>query len=84
MPHILWISGAKGFVASSLVKNFHMQDLMVYEMRILREGIQITEPLSEKSYMFTWSTKEISQIPLPTHILHFGAKGVGEPNNAKF
>lgn len=84
MLQVLWVSGAQGFVGSSLIECLRREKYIVYEIRILNMGLQVTESSSRKVYNVSWTTNRIPQILSPTHILHFGAKGVGEPKSSEF
>lgn len=48
MKQIFWISGARGFVGSSLIQALKEQNSTVYEMRILQLGLQIIDPFSKQ------------------------------------
>jgi len=84
VKQVFWISGACGFVGSSLIQALKKQNSTVYEMRILQLGLQIIDPFSKQVYSISYSSHRIPKILIPTHILHFGAKGVGEPSHTDF
>lgn len=56
MKQVFWISGARGFVGSSLIQALKEQNSTVYEMRILQLGLQIIDPFSKQVYRISYSS----------------------------
>lgn len=83
MESVYWITGSQGFIGSHLAGALYKRGCNVFEARLHEDGISLQKLFEDKSIFLPWdsSGKALKNI-FPSYILHFGAKGVGEPANS--
>jgi len=84
MQKVYWITGFKGFIGKHLSRHFLAKGVSVIHVQATESNLVLYSPITKKFVELLWNSHpSILQDFTPSHVLHFGAKGVGTPGDSE-